>query len=521
MASALTRGRKLYAAMGAGLAVLGVAALPSAARAASAGAATATAVPVAKTLSAAPLGINVGPWDYAYSMAGSAAIIQSLLKAAGVRQLRYGGGSSADTYDWQTNTSIQGCLPYNATASFTSSCASSQSLSFGQFSRQARALGASSFVTVNYGSGTPAEAAAWVKAAKGPGQNVALWEVGNESYGCWEVNNELAGAPEKYPDYTPGVHNAAGQNPTCPMVTQGTPAGMRTMATSYAVNAKRFLVAMKAADPTSVTGVPWAFGGDVPGAAVGDSLEWNDIVLGTDAREVNFVDAHYYPFGYAGSTGGSNPTIMQVLGSLWHIPALYREIRAELNKHTPKAAVVVGETGVSNHPTLTTCTPAGALFAAGDVLSWLAAGAQSVDWWDMDNYGDSWSRCAGPAEGMFSAAPKPVAYTPYYGYLLASLLAQPHARLAPLSTSDSSDVLAFQAVLPSGKKAVALININPARAERVTFGLKLTGILQTWHYSAGSQNATQSKIVAGTTAATAIAHGITLPAQSITILRVR
>ena len=51
--------------------------------------------------------------------------------------------------------------------------------------------------------------------------------------------------------------------------------------------------------------------------------------------------------------------------------------------------MVVGETGVSNNETTTVCTPAGALFAAGDVLSWLAAGAKSVDWWDMNNYGNT------------------------------------------------------------------------------------------------------------------------------------
>ncbi len=386
----------------------------------------------------------------------------------------------------------------------------------------ARAIGASSFVTVNYGSGTPAEAAAWVRqAARSPARAVALWEVGNEEYGCWEVNNELAGSPEDYANYIPGIHDAAGQNPTCPMVTEGLAAGMQTMATSYAVNAKQFLAAMKAASPKAVTGVPWAFGSDVPGASVAASSEWNDTVLGTDGKYVNFVDAHYYPYGYAGNTGGSNPTIGQVLGSLWRVPTLYREIRTELNKYAPKAAVVVGETGVSNHPTMTTCTPVGALFAAGDALSWLAAGARSVDWWDMDNYGDASSRCSGPAEAMFSASVKPVAYTPYYGYLLASLLAPPRARLAPLSTSDSSQVLAFQAVLPGGRKAVALINTNTTRAERVTFGLKLSGTLQAWHYSAGNQNATRSRIVTGTASAASVAHGITLPAESITILRTR
>ena len=35
---------------------------------------------------------------------------------------------------------------------------------------------------------------------------------------------------------------------------------MRTLATSYAVNAGQFLKAMKAADPSAVLGVPWAFG---------------------------------------------------------------------------------------------------------------------------------------------------------------------------------------------------------------------------------------------------------------------
>ena len=45
------------------------------------------------------------------------------------------------------------------------------------------------------------------------------------------------------------------------------------------------------------------------------------------------------------------------------------------------------------------------------------------------------------------------------GYLLASALAQPNAQLSTLTTS-SSDVLAFQSVLPGGKVAVALINTN-------------------------------------------------------------
>jgi len=205
------------------------------------------AAPAPATVSASPLGVNVAPWDYAYYASSSVNVIQPLLKAAGVDQLRYGGGSVADAYDWQTNTDIENCLPNNPTASFTAKCASSDVLNFSQLSQQARAISAQSFVTVNYGSGTPAMAAAWVKQANNPSKAVALWEVGNENYGCWEVNNELAAAPEHYQGYTP----QGGDNLTCPMATKGIAAGMRIVATTYAVNAKRFLTAMKAANPAA------------------------------------------------------------------------------------------------------------------------------------------------------------------------------------------------------------------------------------------------------------------------------
>ena len=278
---------------------------------------------------------------------------------------------------------------------------------------------------------------------------------------------------------------------------------------------------MKAANPQAQIGVPWAFGSDVPGASVPDNSEWNNTVLGTDGRYVSFVDAHYYPFSFSGGTGGSNPTDQQVLQSLEQIPSLYSEIRTELNTHDPAASVVVGETGVSNNETTTVCTPAGALFAAGDVLSWLAAGAKSVDWWDMNNYGNTTSSCTNPDYGFFTSSSPPVAETPYYGYLLASVLAQPHALLSPLGTSDPADVLAYQALLPSGKYTVAFINTNTSAAKAVTFHAPLSGTLQTWSYGAGNQNATNSNIVTGTTPASAVAGSITLPAESMTILQTR
>jgi hypothetical protein len=510
------------------------------------GAGAASAAPLTdqpgRVVSSQALGLNAAPWDYIYaadvSAGGGLDVIQPLLKAADIGLLRYGGGSYADYYDGQTNTDIQTCIwgnpfgsftgapfPYDTTAPFTgASCDNTDSLPFDQFSAQAKAIGAGSFVTVNYGSGTPAEAAAWVShSLSTAGDGVALWEVGNENYGCWEVNNELAQAPEHFQGYKPNDYttvNGVTENTTCPQVTQGDAQGTQTLATSYAVNARQFMIAMKQASPAAQIGVPWAFGSDVAGASVPDNSEWNNTVLGQDGRYISFVDAHYYPFGFSGATGGSNPTDQQVLQSLMSVPSLYGQIHGELDARDPGAQVVVGETGVSNNETTTVCTPTGALFAAGDVLSWLAAGARSVDWWDMNNYGNTTASCTNPDYGMFTSSSPPVAETPYYGYVLASVLARPGALLAAMRTSDAADVLAYQVRLPGGQQAVAFINTNTSSAETVSFraDAPLRGQLRTWTYSAANQNATNSNIVQGTANASSLGHGITLPAESMVIL---
>lgn len=105
----LKRGRALCASA---CAILAVAAATVAAPA------SADTLPV--PLSDAPLGLNTAPWDYIYaantSAGGGVDVIQPLLKAAGIDMLRYGGGSYADYYDWQTNTNIQNCLPDDASS---------------------------------------------------------------------------------------------------------------------------------------------------------------------------------------------------------------------------------------------------------------------------------------------------------------------------------------------------------------------------------------------------------------------
>jgi len=95
------------------------------------------------------------------------------------------------------------------------------------------------------------------------------------------------------------------------------------------------------------------------------------------------------------------------------------------------------------------------------------------------------------------------------------VLAQPHATLGMLATSDPADVLAFQSALPDGKHAEALININTQSARTVVLqpAGTLSGTLRTWSYGAGTP-----KVVTGTAAAGSAASGVRLPAESMTVL---
>jgi hypothetical protein len=509
------------AAVGVALAVLAGTALPGAAGAAiSAPKVEVASISAPVTVGADPLGLDVGPWDTLYSNPADVSSMNAYLKAAGISQLHYGGGGSADQYDWQNNTednNSKECGPAPTIAAFTSGCETTEPFGFTQFSANARALGAQSFVTVNYGSGTPALAAAWVTQSLQAGQQVAQWDIGNESYGCWEYDTWLTQDPADDTDY------ASNDDATCPMNIAGQ--GMATMADSYADNALPYMQQMTEADPGIKIGVPWAFDYHVGGASVADNSTWNDTILGQDGQYISFVEAHWYPFSFGGNMGPANKTPQQVIQSVETIPADYASIESTLSQYDPKATVTVGETGVSYLATNAPCTPTGALFSAGDALEWISSGATNIDWWPMETGSNPGSACDTFDEAMFTGNGTPD--TMYTGYLLASQLAKPNAQLSQLSVpdvsnpADTADTFGFQSVLPDGQVVVALFNANTAAAQKVKISTSLAGNLTTETYSAGNQNASNSKVVDGTTTASAIAvaGSINLPAQSLTILK--
>ena len=434
------------------------------------------------------LGVNVAAWDGILTGADSATAA-GLITSAGLRLLRYPGGSWADEYDWSTNTDSSAC--HAAT-----SCPTTDPLDFDTFSSLARSVRAQSFVTINYGSGTPAQAAGWVAHATAePSTRVALWEVGNEGYSCFEVNHHLAGSPTFVTGYTP-------DGPVCPST--------EVMAKSYAAGVVPYLTAMERADPRARIGVPWAFTGtEAAGAGVVDAAGWNRTVLRAVRGHISFVDAHWYPFDQ--STGVSD---QEIVASVRRIPAAADRIHSTLGRDAPGAGFVVGETNISERPTTIDFRPVSALFAAAAVLEWLTHGAESVDWWDLNNFGsptagDYGLVSSGPPETGPAGTPLP----PYYGVQLASRLTSVGSRLSTLDVG-ASNLYGFQSDL-HGTRTVLLVNADPGRAATIDpRWFAASSDLRVETYSASSA-AGPSPVQQSSTSAD---RPVRLPAQSIVVL---
>jgi alpha-L-arabinofuranosidase len=206
------------------------------------------------TVSNVATGLNTATFD---GHLNDSAVIPALT-GAGVDALRYPGGSTADAYHWQTNTTVNGqgyANPANG---------------FDDFMGIAQKTGASPIITVNYGSGTAAEAAAWVKYANVTKHyGVKYWELGNEvsgdgTYGTqWEYNLKPKGA------------------------------------TTYANNIADYITQMKTVDPSIKVGAVLNTYNSWPDGLVatkyGDIADWNTTVLKKDGPKLDFVIIHYYP----------------------------------------------------------------------------------------------------------------------------------------------------------------------------------------------------------------------------------
>ncbi|MFE5581309.1 hypothetical protein [Kitasatospora sp. NPDC056531] len=207
------------------------------------------------TVPATGVGLNTAVYDPNLNDATAS----SLMKAAGIRQLRYPGGSVADNYHWKTH-SLTGGGSWTAPGT-----------DFDHFMATAKTVGAQPIITANYGSGSPQEAADWVKYANvDKGYGIKYWEIGNEVYGNGHYQNGNGWEYDTHADKSPK---------------------------EYATNLVAYAKAMKAVDPTVKIGAVLATPGGYPDGftASGDSADFNHTVLSIAGPSIDFVIVHWSP----------------------------------------------------------------------------------------------------------------------------------------------------------------------------------------------------------------------------------
>ncbi len=431
------------------------------------------------TLSSWPttgVGMNTAVWDARMNDPASV----TLLRNAGVKAVRYPGGGYADGYHWQTHT-VEG-------GGFVAA-----NTDFDKYVATVHAAGAQPIVAANYGSGTPQEAAEWVRYANiTKGYGIKYWEIGNELYGngqygaTWETDHHASKSP-----------------------------------TTYATNLLDYITAMKAVDPSIKIGAVLTTPNNWPDGVIGpgDTMDWNHSVLSVAGRRIDFVIVHHYPFSTSEAEVLTKPQS--------EVPAMTSTLRSLINQFGgPNAANIgIAVTEASSQFALNTA-PTG-LYAPDVYLTWLENGAFTLDWWNFRN-GTDCSRvttiqgATDYADGSIvstGASCEPPADTPfpvYYGIQMMTRLGGPGDALIPATAS--TPLLSAHAVKHgNGDVAVMLINKDPDNA--VTVGLSYRGFNPSTATPTVDSYLKNASSIGSTAAGTATTQ--TVPAYSIAVVHLR
>jgi Cellulose binding domain/Fibronectin type III domain len=472
------------------------AALLAAAPALPASAATSASVTINATagLGTIPAGA-IGLDEAVYDGDMNDAAIPPLLKAAGVNALRYPGGSYSDIYNWQTQTAVGGGYVAPNT-------------SFANFMTTANSAGAKPIITVNYGTGTPSLAAAWVTAAAS--DSVGYWEVGNEVYG-----NGTYGA-----NWETDSHCETSLNG--PAVTIGSEPSQTYDCgpTQYAANVAQFESAMHAANPNAKVCAVVTTPGFWPDGVTNSEYpqSWNQTVLSALGSQTQCVIVHYYPGG--STTAGMLTDPSDIAGI---VSTLHSEISQYAGiSNAASVPVIVTETNSS----IDMDTQPGALFAADMEMTWLENGAATVDWWNEHNgegtvaavngatdYGDQGIFSNNSSSGGTTEPATDTPFAPYYGIEMLSKLAAPGGTMVTSTASQS--LLKVHAVRDtSGNLNVLIDNEDPTNS--YTASLAYNGFTP-----AGTPTVyTLANNATSITSATGTAGSVTVAPYSLTVVHV-
>lgn len=271
----------------------------------------------------------------------------------GVSLIRYPGGMYADFYHWRNGVGAPELRP---TVPFRAGDAQTGRITFGtdEALRFASDAKGELMITVNVGTGTPEEAAAWVRYVNAGELKVRYWEIGNEVY----IRD---GSP---------AQNAINMDPT-----------------TYATRFIKFARAMKAADPRIRIG---AIGGENRGLYnfVGYPA-WNETILRLAGDQIDFLAVHN---AYAPVNVSDSDDVRAVYAALAAAPVLIaqnlatlsRQIETYAPKRASQIAIAVTEWGpffqsvhegrfVQHSRTL-----GSALFSAGTLKAFVESGKTEI-----------------------------------------------------------------------------------------------------------------------------------------------
>jgi alpha-L-arabinofuranosidase len=291
-------------------------------------------------------GLNAAIWDGAFNTPTT----QALLEEAGYQALRFPGGSASDEYHWQTNQS-EGQTFQWATGTDA-------------FAGIATATKARVFITANYGTGTPEEAAAWVRYAnRTKNYDFKYWEIGNENYGTWETDR-----------------NTRPHDPV-----------------TYATRFKDYVAQMKAVDRSIKIGAVVvvdedSFANYPDQSAVNPRTGathpgWNAVMLSTLARlgvTPDYVVYHRYEQG----PGGESDSFLLSSTRTWaNDAASIRQILNDyLGTNAKRVEIICTENNsVFSNPGKQSTSLVNGLFMADSIGNILQTEFNGLFWWDLRN----------------------------------------------------------------------------------------------------------------------------------------
>jgi len=280
------------------------------------------------------LGMNMAAW-----VDPTLSAILPALQAAGIKTIRWPGGSWADNYHWAGNTLCNGSPNSNATFDkFISNLVTPGDFDVALTANYGTGLTDSTSGNCG-GSGDPTEAAAWAAYALANGGHVSHITVGNEDYGSWETDNH------------PLEHDAT---------------------TYAAATATGYYPLIKAADPNVLVGVS-VNAGDT---SSGNSAGWDPIVLAQATYD--FVEYHFY----AQAPGKESDTYL-VQQAAQALTTNLKTIKAELaTAGKPDTPIFIGEIGsVYSNPGKQTSSITQALYAGQALGEMMNEGVSYATWW--------------------------------------------------------------------------------------------------------------------------------------------